>query len=368
MQTETKKKPDALAIIDDLGLADATAANIKAEFQKFIDAIDEKAEDAKAIVVTEASDIDGMSAAREARLELRTIRIKAENTRKVLKADSLQYGKAVQAIYNKIESLIKPIEEHLTNQEKFAEVQEAKEKAERLESRLNVIKVKGYQEFVMVGTDLENMEDEDWLKFQGNLDTLKKARRQSEQELIAKEKAEAAEKERLRLENVKLQKEKDEAEAKQKAAQEKAEKATRKAQRDKEKAQAEAQAKADAIKAEADDKARQVREANQAMLKAEKAKTDIAEAELKAKEEADAKAKQDAQDKADAEQAAKEEQARIQAAAPDKEKLLKFAEQLSDVEVPELSSESGKEVGLEAKNRLTELAQAIRSDVGIYLE
>ena len=127
---------------------------------------------AKTIIVKDASQVVDMKMARTGRLFLREKRIAIEKTRKELKEQALREGKAIDGIANVLKALIVPIEEHLEQQEKFVEIKAAAEaEARRIE-----------------------------------------AEKKAEEERIAKEKAEAEERERIRLENIRLQKEAEERE------------------------------------------------------------------------------------------------------------------------------------------------------------
>lgn len=108
----------------------------KAHFfiEKFSDHVKmaaEWAKKAKNIIVTDENQSVLMSQARVARLFLRDKRLDIENTRKVLKADALKEGQAIDKISNFLKDLITPTELHLERQEKFIEFRE-KAKAETI--------------------------------------------------------------------------------------------------------------------------------------------------------------------------------------------------------------------------------------------
>ena len=86
---------------------------------------------AKKIVVTDESQTDLMKEARVARLALKEVRVQAENARKELKEKSLREGRAIDGIANVIKALIVPLEQHLAQQEQFAERLKAKDLAGR---------------------------------------------------------------------------------------------------------------------------------------------------------------------------------------------------------------------------------------------
>ena len=186
-------------IVSETGLEKETANAIIARFSQYMERIGEWEEKATALVVTDISQVDLMKQAREARLILKNIRVEADRVRKELKEDSLRYGKAVQRVYNEIEYRITPIEEHLLNQEKFAEY------AER--DRMNALRamrqdeLRPYQEYVPLSLDLATLSDEEYAKFCGMVQAqhAENLRHIAETEQKRKEAEEAAEKERERL-------------------------------------------------------------------------------------------------------------------------------------------------------------------------
>lgn len=112
-----------LDVIEGAGLELDTTKTLKERFLPFWEQAYKWRETAAGLVVTDESQTREMAMARQARLALREIRVNADKTRKALKEDSIRYGKAVQGVYNVIEYLIKPIENHLLEQEQFVEIQ-----------------------------------------------------------------------------------------------------------------------------------------------------------------------------------------------------------------------------------------------------
>lgn len=175
------------------------------------------------------------------------------------------------------------------------------------------------------------------------------AERKAEEERIAKEKAEAEERERIRLENEKLKKE---AEAKEKQL-------------------AEEKAKAEAKRKELEEKARKEREEAEAKLKAEqekarkeaekaKAEKEKLEAELKAKREAEEKAQREQQEKIIAEQKAKELAEKKAKNAPDKVKLIELADRLDALDLPKVKGEDAKKILLDVNTLLKKITTFVR--------
>lgn len=159
-------------------------------------------------------------------------------------------------------------------------------------------------------------------------DTTKEAQR-VEQERIAREKAEAEERERIRKSNERLLAEIAEIELKMDAE----------------------RAKAQAEKKKAEAEARKEREAIQAKLKAEQ--------EARAAIEAEARKKA----KAEAEEAArKEEEAMKLAAGPDKAKLQKFVVSITELlySIPETNTAQGGKIAGIAQDALSDLANELQ--------
>lgn len=181
------------------GVEAETALFLKEKFIGFFEQAQEWKERAQAIEVTDASQITEMKQAREARLALRAVRIEADKMRKVLKEDSLRYGKAVQSVYNMIESVCSPLEEHLEKQEKFLEIQEQKRKDELRRER--EVLLQGFEQYVPYGSDLGAMTD---LDFHNLLEFVNfKRKEQEEQAKLEQERQrqEAIEQERIKAEN-----------------------------------------------------------------------------------------------------------------------------------------------------------------------
>lgn len=108
---------------------------------------------ARAIVVTDAGQTALMNEARELRLQLKSIRVSTEKTRKELKAESLRKVRAIDGVANIIEYLIAPLEEHLDRQENFVRRQEEAARAEALAARTaEIIRLGGLPEMYTLAT------------------------------------------------------------------------------------------------------------------------------------------------------------------------------------------------------------------------
>jgi len=154
-----------------------------------------------------------------------------------------------------------------------------------------------------------------------------------------------------RLENEKLKSE-AEARAKVEAKRVAKEIADAKERQLKEKADKEAQEailrkeadKREKIEKERKAKEQQEKEKQDAILRKEREAREKVEAELKASKDAELKKIKDAEDKAKAEKAAQEKSEKEALLAPDKIKLEKLAKELLEITLPELKSDEAKEV------------------------
>jgi hypothetical protein len=303
------------------GLEEQTKQTIIARFATFLERANEWEERAKAIKVTDISQIEEMAQAREGRLILKNIRVEADRTRKELKEDSLSYGRAVQGVYNLIENVISPIEDYLLEQEKFADIIEAERvrnlRQQRQEHMLP------YQDYVPLSLDLASMTDEEYNKFFN----MAKAQHEElirigkEVERRKKEEAEAAEKERQRL-------------AEQNAALLEKQKALLAAQR-------EAKRVADEKLAEAE---RQRKEA-EAKLHEQQQWEKIRQDGIKAQAAAQARAE------------------RKEKRAPDKAKLLTLADSIDAFVIPSMKSEELQGIADGTRTLLSRVAVYIRQGI-----
>lgn len=285
---------------------------ILTNFQSYFQIAKEWEEKAKALVITDISQIAEMKQAREGRLFLREKRILLEKSRKDLKDASLQEGRTIDAIAKMLTGLIEPTENYLEEQENFAKVQEEKRKKALKEQR--ELLLAPYNVITSV-YDLGSM-DEQTFQFilEGTINAHNKAIEKAKQEEIERQerqRQEAEEKEKMKLENERLRKE---AEEKEKILQQERQEQAEKEKAEKEKRRLEI--------AKADELLRLEREAK-AKLEREKA-----EQERKRQEEEKAKAKA-------------EKQARL---APDKDKLILLAQVIADIKLPELKSGEAFEI------------------------
>lgn len=321
---------------------------------------------AKGIKVTSEDQVEEMARAKELRIKLMKIRKDAERTKVVLKEGYLRGGQAVQDIFNDIRDITQPEEDRLKEQEKFAEIAEAKRVEARHTKRVETLSK--YVEDVSVYS-LRDMPDD---VFDNLVSDCKKVydqkiadEKKAEEERIAREKAQELyndrklilakfsdfvdlsrltpdttqteyeemvslaqsskkahedKQEAIRIENEKLQKEKEEAEKERLAAEKKAE---------------EERKKLEAEKAEAEEKLRKEKEAQ-------------AEKERKALEAEEEKKR------------VEEEAAKKALLAPDKEKLAELAKTIDIIKFPAVSSKEAGDIIREANLMLDKVSSFIR--------
>lgn len=154
-------------MVQESGLEPSKAQYILENFQDYFALAAEWEKKAKTLVVTSHLQRTDMAMAREGRLFLREKRLAIESSRKKLKEQSLREGKAIDGIANVLKALIEPIEDYLERQERFIEIEQERAEAQQR-------------------AEIE---------------------RRMEAERMAKEKAEAEERERIRVENERLKKE-----------------------------------------------------------------------------------------------------------------------------------------------------------------
>lgn len=298
-----------------------------------------------AIEVKGIEDKMSISLADAARLNVKKARIAAEKIfdakreevqQKMtdFKTEDLLWLKAKQIMQIKF----KAIEEKAEWKAKYVERYEREQKQLRTENRRLLV-----AQFAEIPVfEFENMSDESFNTFLSGLekdhnDKIEAARK-AEEERIAREKAQAEERERIRLENERLKKEAEERERVLKAEREKAE-AERKAQ---------------------EEKARKEREAAELKLKKEREERERVERELKAKKDAEEKARIAEQKRIEAEQKSARDAERKAKAAPDKQKLLSLAELIEGISLPDCKSEEAGKILIDTRRFLNTVSTFIR--------
>lgn len=195
-------------LVNDSGVDKSKAQFILEKFESFFKQAAEWESKAKELVITDASQTAEMKMARQARLALRDIRIEADKARKAMKEGALREGNLIQGIYNIIEGVISPIEKHLEEQEKFVQIQEENRRVQLRADRLEQLsKYMDNPDMYPLG-EISEQAFQDLLngaklQYEAKIEALHKA----EEDRIAREKAEAEERERIRLENERLKNE-----------------------------------------------------------------------------------------------------------------------------------------------------------------
>lgn len=93
-------------------------------------AISKYREDFMSLSVNGVDDKEGYDLCHSARMEVKGKRVEVEKTRKKLKEDALEYGRAVDKEAKRITALLEPIENYLLSQEKIVDDEKARIKAE----------------------------------------------------------------------------------------------------------------------------------------------------------------------------------------------------------------------------------------------
>lgn len=323
-QTETT----LATVLGEKGIVAETQERLIAAFLPLHSQAESIIAQSRQIVVTDATQVSEMKAARKSRLALREIRVEVEAQRKKEKESALRFGQGVDMLAKHIVAAIEPEEKRLEDAEKFAERAEAERRTKLKAAREDLLRPFG------TDTTFYNLAEMPEATFAELLTTTRTAHEakiaaaaKAEADRIAAEKAKAEEDARIRAENERLRKE---AEAKEREAA--AERARVEAERRAEREKAEAEARTAA------EKARKEREAIEAKARAEReAAEKVAREERRKREEVEAKIeaeKQAAEAKAQAEALA----AKKAAAAPDATKIRLYADALRAVPLPDVKT------------------------------
>lgn len=268
--------------------------------------IAELAEIYSKLSVSGEDDSEGYKVVRSARLDIRSMRIDVERTRKELKADALRYSQAVDGEARRLTALLTPIEKHLQEQEDIVaraaerrKLAEAEAAAKKLRERMSALAEVGSP---LIPEDVRELSDEDFLASLAEATAARDERIKAEAEAAAEREREAA---RLAEERAELDKQR-------------------------------AQAAEEAAKLAAE------REAVEAERREQQRKADIAGAEERARQQAEAEAKRVAEQKAEADRKAAEEAARREAMRPTVDKLRALADRTASLamEVPTFDGEA----------------------------
>lgn len=329
--------------------------------------IEELANEYLPLTIAGVEDRQGIKAVHDARMHVRSLRVDVEKRRKELKASSLEYGRKVDAAAKELTELMEPIETHLDKEEERINQEKERLRKEKAEAARAATQAR-IDAFLAVGRSVpfvvaEQMTEEDYA---AQLAEAAEAYR------IAQEKAAAEEAERKRLQAEEDARRKAEAE---RLATERAElEAQRKAHEEQQRIERE---KIETVRREQEaEQARQREELRKQQEAIDAEKRRLAEAEAKRLHEVDlerarveaaekAKAEEQARQKREAEEskarAEIEEARRLRAEAlrPDKEKLIALADQLAEIEVPNLS-EAAQDARIQARQAIVDAADQIR--------
>jgi hypothetical protein len=335
-----------------------SSAALRTTFGALFSQCDEWRKRAHGIRVTSLEQTHEMKVARESRLGLRSVRLKAEAARKQLKEDIVRRGKAIDGAANILKAEIEPLEVYLLEQETFAERHEQARKLALKEAREEALRALGTDPnaYANLGeateetwsTTLETARDAHAARVEAaklaeevrlEAERLVAQKREEARAERAKAEAERAERERLQAEeNARLKAERAELEA--------ARAVERAAERDAaDRAAAEALAAREAVAEEAR-KARAEAERAAGELAAERAKV---EAERRAEEER---------------QAAAVAAARAAELAPDQEKLTAFASTLRALAIPEMATPAGQAARAKVVEQIEKMARWVEKTGG----
>lgn len=354
-------------VVNSAGLETASAAKLLETFQPFFNQVRAIADESTKIVVTDATQLTEMKAAREARLKIKAIRTEAEKVRKVIKQDALRTGQSIDKVAGVIATMAEVEEDRLLEIEEFAIRAEAARKSALIQFRSPIV--------FSLGADpnlyqLGEMPEDQWRNLEAGLKAV--VQQKVEAEAQAKADAEATEQKRLEeqnrllAENARLQLEAKQREA---AAKKEREKAIAERQAADEKARLE-QEHRDAAHRVKDEAARKEREAIEAKARAERDKIEAAahkaklEYDAKLKYEREAREKIERERKAEADAAAKKAQQETAAKkkaerAPDKQKLISLSKHIAEIEIPIMTTDAGEDCIIDIKEAIFELCTLI---------
>ncbi len=336
----TEEQEQLEIVLEKSGLILSDAETIKQSYLPFFEQLAEIKEQSSKIDYTNPTQLDE-SIARELRLKTVKIRTGSEALKNERKKVHLLRGNLEQDSWNLIKSTCLLSEETFAQVEKASERKEAARKAALKSERSDLLKPYTEQSEIYPLGEMSQDAFDDLLNGMKLAHEAKvEAFRKAEEDRIAKEKAEAEERELVRVENERL---KAEAIQKEKELQ---------AERVKVEAEKKAiQAKAEKERKEIEAKAKAERELADAKLKAEKLANEKLQAEIKAKADAEEKAKHEVEQKEKAEKESKELAEKKAALAPDKVKLQTWINSVLMADIPTgLSNQSGS-VGLEISNK-----------------
>lgn len=317
--------PLTLAIIEQSSLQETAALDLMAEFgTPLLDAkklvADYKAQ--PVLIVTDEKDRDGMKKAGELRKAFKAARLAVAKQHKEVKAEALNRSNAVDLVKRLTLAELEPIEAHLSEQEKFAEVKALERLAITIKERQE--ELAPFVDDVTI-FDFGDMSDHAFDTLLENSKLAHRARIDAEKAAIAK-----AEKEAKALED-------------ERRKQYEAEKAARE------------KAEAEAAKLRAEQRARDEQAAKENAERAAVAAAAEAALAFERKEREKLEAEKAAAEKAQAEQERLEKEALAKlVAAPDKEKLLLLIDELDKLNfTAQMTSPAGRTIAARIHRHLS---------------
>jgi hypothetical protein len=333
-------------VVDNSGLQLTEAETIKQIYLPYFQQIAEVKERAKAINWDNPG-IEDEKLCRELRLFTVKIRTFSEAVKDERKKIHMLRANVEQSAWNLIKTTCQLEEETFLQVEKKRAIQE-EQRIERIRiDRLALLAphVQNPDIFPVESMSEEaftNLLEGQILANNARREADREADRKANEERVAREKKEAEEREAQRIENERLKAEAAERE--------------RLMQEERDKAEAEKKAMEEAAEKE--------RKANEAKLKKEREANEKLQAEIKAKAEAEAKVKRDQEAKEAAELKAKQDAERKAKAAPDKAKLLEWANLIDLLQLPDVKSDEANKVVDQAKGLLLKVSAFIRENSG----
>lgn len=312
-------------------------------------AIAKMAEEFMPLRVKDHTDERGVKAVHEARMVCVKTRTAVEKTRKELKADSLEYGRKVDAEAKRITAMIEPIEKHLEEQEaivtrekeRIKALAEAKRKA-ALDARISKLTAVGC---VLNPSMIEVMSDEKFAEIIAEATQLKADKERAAAEKLAVEaaekqrQAEEAARNRAELEAQRKQLEEERRKHEAEAAAERAKLEALRQEQERERKAAER--RAEELQRERDQKAaeeRAVLAAQQRKLDEERRAIEVEnarrEAAEKVRRETEERIAREAEAKRLAEEAEAARLARLEAERPHREQIAAIGRKLMEIDVP----------------------------------
>ncbi len=327
--------------------------------------------------ISDLKDAAGYKSVTTAISVVKSKRLEVEKVRKDLKADSLNYGRIVDAEAKRIQALIEPIESRLQsekdridNEKEQIKLEKERKLQEILDSRKQrlfdigmIFDITGnlvYKDTTVTLQKLQLIDDDTFaevvsvLESRVNADQEAKAMEEAEQEKKRLELIAEAE----RLEKIKLE---------QAEAQAKIDEENRKIQSEKDRLQREKEMEEFKAKAEAEAKANAEKIANakiQEELRIEREKKDAEIERLKAEAEARFKAERLAEVEARFKAEKLEEEQRQKEQASDKDKLSAYIENLNAVPVPNMKSLKMRQIMQDVTNLVKKIEDYVITHTG----